>query len=197
MKIPCSSCNQRLEVPEELAGQTIECPACKVKLTVPSLATPTAAPTPGSASQKTLATAPLKKAKGKKGKSRLPIIAAAGLVCILIMGVVTFSLSGSYQTYKLEMRGDTFYMEVDSGGSFILAPPDGAPPVFGKWKTGGNNGELIICTGKARGTNEKITVSYDMNTLELVEFRIEGKNLPIRLLGSPSLKKTNYTIDTR
>ena len=28
MKIPCTNCNQHLEIPEELAGQTIECPAC-------------------------------------------------------------------------------------------------------------------------------------------------------------------------
>jgi predicted RNA-binding Zn-ribbon protein involved in translation (DUF1610 family) len=40
MEIPCSSCNQSLDIPEELAGQTIECPACKASLTVPSLAAP-------------------------------------------------------------------------------------------------------------------------------------------------------------
>jgi hypothetical protein len=44
MKIPCSSCNQRLEIPEELAGQTIECPACNASLAVPS-PEPTAPPT--------------------------------------------------------------------------------------------------------------------------------------------------------
>ena len=37
MKIPCTSCAQRLEIPEELAGQTIECPACKASLSVPTL----------------------------------------------------------------------------------------------------------------------------------------------------------------
>ena len=37
MKIPCSNCNQRLEIPEELAGQTIECPACNASLAVPTL----------------------------------------------------------------------------------------------------------------------------------------------------------------
>ena len=37
MKIPCSSCNQRLEIPDELAGQTIECPACNSSLAVPSI----------------------------------------------------------------------------------------------------------------------------------------------------------------
>ena len=35
MKIPCSNCNQRLEIPDELAGQTIECPACSTSLVVP------------------------------------------------------------------------------------------------------------------------------------------------------------------
>ena len=37
MKIPCSNCNQHLEIPEELAGQTIECPACNTSLAVPAL----------------------------------------------------------------------------------------------------------------------------------------------------------------
>ena len=35
MKIPCSNCNQRLEISDELAGQTIECPACSTSLVVP------------------------------------------------------------------------------------------------------------------------------------------------------------------
>ena len=37
MKIPCNNCNQHLEIPEELAGQTIECPACNTSLAVPAL----------------------------------------------------------------------------------------------------------------------------------------------------------------
>ena len=44
MKISCSSCNQRLEIPEELAGQTIECPACNASLAVPAIAAPTSVP---------------------------------------------------------------------------------------------------------------------------------------------------------
>ena len=44
MKIPCSNCNQKLEIPEELAGQTIECPACNTSLLVPR----PEAPAPGS-----------------------------------------------------------------------------------------------------------------------------------------------------
>ena len=34
MKTPCPNCNQRLDIPEELSGQTIECPACNVNITV-------------------------------------------------------------------------------------------------------------------------------------------------------------------
>ncbi len=40
MKIQCPSCDQRLEIPEELAGQTIECPACNVSLGAPTTKTP-------------------------------------------------------------------------------------------------------------------------------------------------------------
>ena len=44
MKIPCSSCNQRLEIPDQLAGQTIECPACKARFSVPPVEAPTPEP---------------------------------------------------------------------------------------------------------------------------------------------------------
>ena len=36
MKTPCPNCNQRLDIPEELAGQTIECPTCNTSITVPT-----------------------------------------------------------------------------------------------------------------------------------------------------------------
>ena len=39
MKIPCTNCNQHLEIPNELAGQTIECPACNSSLDVPAIIT--------------------------------------------------------------------------------------------------------------------------------------------------------------
>ena len=44
MKIQCPSCDQRLEIPEELAGQTIECPACNKSLDVPAMAVMPPAP---------------------------------------------------------------------------------------------------------------------------------------------------------
>ena len=44
MKIQCPSCDQRLEIPDELAGQTIECPSCNASLAVPALASAPSAP---------------------------------------------------------------------------------------------------------------------------------------------------------
>ena len=44
MKIQCPSCDQRLEISEELAGQTIECPACNKSLDVPAMAVMPPAP---------------------------------------------------------------------------------------------------------------------------------------------------------
>jgi len=41
MKIPCSNCNQNLDIPEELAGQTIDCPVCNESLIAPEAAAPT------------------------------------------------------------------------------------------------------------------------------------------------------------
>jgi ribosomal protein S27E len=38
MKIPCSNCNQNLDIPEELAGQTIDCPVCNESLIAPEAA---------------------------------------------------------------------------------------------------------------------------------------------------------------
>ena len=35
MKIPCPNCNQRLDIPKELSGQTIECPACNSSIIIP------------------------------------------------------------------------------------------------------------------------------------------------------------------
>lgn len=35
MKFQCPHCNQHLAVPDELLGQTVECPACKGQMTLP------------------------------------------------------------------------------------------------------------------------------------------------------------------
>ena len=36
----CPSCNQTLEAPEDMAGQLVECPACRQQMTVPGEAAP-------------------------------------------------------------------------------------------------------------------------------------------------------------
>jgi cytohesin len=76
MKIPCSSCNQRLEIPEELAGQTIECPACNASLAVPP---PAPAQVQESAPQA---------ASSKKSKPPIPKWVIAAVVIVVLMLVI-------------------------------------------------------------------------------------------------------------
>ena len=100
MKIPCSNCNQRLEIPEELAGQTIECPACNVSLAVPAIeaSPPTAsrvevtkpqAVAPPKFSPKRKTEAQPKAASGKKLKPVIPklAIAVTAVVLLVILGL--------------------------------------------------------------------------------------------------------------
>jgi cytohesin len=102
MKIPCSSCNQRLEIPEELAGQTIECPACNASLAVPTpepasppipqvqVTPPQAAIPQVPAPKRKTASAP-KTASLKQSKSLIPKLAIAAIVGLMIVGVLIFS----------------------------------------------------------------------------------------------------------
>jgi len=99
MKIPCSNCNQRLEIPEELAGQTIECPACNASLAVPALlAPPPTAPrvevaTPQVSAQlkpvpQRKTAAQPKTASSQNSKSPIPmeaIASAAGVVVVVLI----------------------------------------------------------------------------------------------------------------
>jgi ankyrin repeat protein len=108
MKIPCSSCNQRLEIPEELAGQTIECPACNASLAVPykdasptapprvHVATPSASQQPKPASQRTAATQP-KASSSKKSKPRIPKWAIVTVACLVvgILALILVSTNGT------------------------------------------------------------------------------------------------------
>jgi ankyrin repeat protein len=102
MKIPCSSCNQRLEIPEELAGQTIECPACNASLTVltPEPAsppipqvqvTPPQAAIPQVPAPKRKTASEPKTASLKQSKSLIPKLAIAAIVGLMIVGVLIFS----------------------------------------------------------------------------------------------------------
>ena len=96
MKIPCSNCNQRLEIPEELAGQTIECPACNASLTVPSLAAPPSAP---AQVQKPAPQAATSK-KSKSPIAKWAIAAVFGIVLVIL--VMVFS-GGSNDVSTLEL----------------------------------------------------------------------------------------------
>ena len=104
MKIHCSGCNQRLDIPEELAGQTIECPACKASLAVPAMAAPSPptprvevatpqAAKPQKPSPRRQTSASPKAASGKKSKSLIPkwAIAAVAGVAIVVLMLVIFS----------------------------------------------------------------------------------------------------------
>ena len=84
MKIQCPTCDQRLETPDELAGQTIECPACNASLAVPSLATPP--PSPVQVQQ----SAPQVTAS-EKPKSSIPKWAIASVAGIAVL-VVSFAV---------------------------------------------------------------------------------------------------------
>ena len=96
MKIPCSNCNQRLEIPEELAGQTIECPACNASLTVPTLAAPPSAP---AQVQKPAPQAATSK-KSKSPIAKWAIAAVFGIVLVIL--VMVFS-GGSNDVSTLEL----------------------------------------------------------------------------------------------
>ena len=86
MKIPCSNCSQRLEIPDEFAGQTIECPACKASLAVPAMAAPP------SATPEVRATTPQvgSPQKSKSPISKLVIASVAGVAVVVLM-LVFFS----------------------------------------------------------------------------------------------------------
>jgi len=43
-KFQCPHCSQHLEIPDELLGQTVECPTCKTQITLPKPAIPAEAP---------------------------------------------------------------------------------------------------------------------------------------------------------
>ena len=106
MKIPCSNCNQRLEIPEELAGQTIECPACNASLAVPAIevpppATPQIRVTAPQASEpqkpatKRKIAAPPIAASPKKTKSLIPKLAIGAIAGVAVVVLIMVFSGGS------------------------------------------------------------------------------------------------------
>jgi len=117
MKIPCSSCNQRLEIPEELAGQTIECPSCKASLAVPAIEVPPPATPqirvtapqaakPQKPSPRRQTSAAPKAASSKKSKSPIPKWAIASLVGIIVVALlsIVFFSGGSADVSSSEAK---------------------------------------------------------------------------------------------
>ena len=84
MKIPCSNCSQRLEIPDEFAGQTIECPACKASLAVPAMA----APPPASAQVQESAPQVAPSRKSKSTMSKLLVASVVGVAVVVLMLIV-------------------------------------------------------------------------------------------------------------
>ena len=109
MKIPCSNCNQRLEIHEELAGQTIECPACNASLAVPVLE-PTQPPTPQVhvpppqeiLKRKSLTS--LKFPSKKKSKLMIPKWAIATVSVVFLLGVISLFFSSKENLVKTHER---------------------------------------------------------------------------------------------
>ena len=89
MKIPCTSCNQRLDIPEELAGHTIECPACNASLTVPDVTAITSL-SPRAQVQEQIQTEASSK-NSKSSKLKLAIVAVAGTAVVVIASIMFFS----------------------------------------------------------------------------------------------------------
>ena len=83
MKIPCSSCGQRLDIPEELAGQTIECPACNASLAVPAMAAPT--PAPAQVHESAPEVASSKKSKSPIAKWVIASVAGVAVVVVVLI----------------------------------------------------------------------------------------------------------------
>ena len=90
MKIQCPSCDQRLEIPEELAGQTIECPACNESLDVPAMAVKPPAPIQQSEPQVA--------ASEKPKSSVLKWAAPVAIIMVVAVGMFVFYSNTAVKT---------------------------------------------------------------------------------------------------
>ena len=123
----------------------------------------------------------------------IPAIVSGGL---LIYGVVSFFISEYSQTYECKTGRNTFYLKVNADRSFIFASKNESFLAIGKWKKG-DDGKIINCSGMIRNSNKKVSVSYNKNTFDLVEFKIGERKLPLVIFRKPHLKKSNYEINIK
>ncbi len=189
MKIPCTSCNQRLEIPEELAGQTIECPACKASLAVPAMAAPPPVPAPVQESAPQAATS-------KKSISSIPkwaIVSIAG-IAVVVMGLIMFFSDTKIEPVTeasdiLRAHGAKTSESSDHSGNYILEAndiivpttlelkPDGSfigtssGKMMGSWKV---DGDLLVC----EASSTKTVIKFNKASGKLNSFSYDGNEMP-------------------
>ncbi len=193
MKIPCSNCNQRLEIPDELAGQTIECPACNASLAVPSLAAP-----PSVTPQVEVATPQV--ASTKKSKLPIPkwaIVSIAG-IAVVVVGLIMFFSDTKIEPVTeasdiLRAHGAKTSESSDHSGNYILEAndiivpttlelkPDGSfigtssGKMMGSWKV---DGDLLVCEASSR----KTVIKFNKASGKLNSFSYDGNEMPWKRL---------------
>jgi len=196
MKIPCSSCNQRLEIPEELAGQTIECPACNASLAVPTLEPPPPT-TPQVKVTNPQAVSP------KKSKSLIPKLAIAAITGVVVVVLIMFFSGGSKDV--LESNPIVYESESDSRAdysgtyvaktkspdakenfieftlkpdkSFIFGGSRDDKKMKGRWKI---ENDVLLLTGTVESDpNDEGVIKIDKTTLRLIEISdSKGHSIP-------------------
>ena len=206
MKIPCSSCNQRLEIPDELAGQTIECPACNARLAVPTLEPPP--PT----TPQVKVTNP-QAVSSKKSKSLIPKLAIAAITGVVVVVLIMFFSGGSKDV--LESNPIVYESESDSRAdysgtyvakakspdakenfieftlkpdkSFIFGGSRDDEKMKGRWKI---ENDVLLLTGTVESDpNDEGVIKIDKTTLRLIEISdSKGHSIPGDQLASEGAK---------
>jgi ankyrin repeat protein len=197
MKIPCSNCNQRLEIPEELAGQTIECPSCNASLAVPAIeappsttprvevATPQASAPQKSAPQRKTP-APPKAASSKKSKSLIPKLAIAAVVAVLLVIALGVFFSSGVDVLEAAAEGNINVVRqaIAKGANLNVKDEDGETPLLWAAMFGHKEvAELLIVKGAdvnamTNGGKTPLDVakieSWDTSKVEAAKNKISG-----------------------
>ena len=198
MKIPCSSCNQRLEIPEELAGQTIDCPACNATLAVPALeAPPTATPqVQATIPQPIEPQKPAPKRKPaetpsvdspKKSKPLIPKLAIAAVVAVLLVIALGVFFSSGVDVLEAAAEGNINVVRqaIAKGANLNVKDEDGETPLLWAAMFGHKEvAELLIVKGAdvnamTNGGKTPLDVankieSWDTSKVEAAKNKISG-----------------------
>jgi len=198
MKIPCSNCNQRLEIPEELAGQTIDCPACNATLAVPALeAPPTATPqVQATIPQPIEPQKPAPKRKPaetpsvdspKKSKSLIPKLAIAAVVAVLLVIALGVFFSSGVDVLEAAAEGNINVVRqaIAKGANLNVKDEDGETPLLWAAMFGHKEvAELLIVKGAdvnamTNGGKTPLDVankieSWDTSKVEAAKNKISG-----------------------